>query len=209
MSSLRRPPLRLDVTTPRAPPGARIGLLGGSFDPPHAGHLAISRTALRCLSLDAIWWIVSPGNPLKHDRPPAPLARRIDLGRSLVSGESRIVVTALEAELRSVYTVDTLRYLRQRYMRTRFVWIMGADNLAGLHRWRRWREIAQTVPIAVVDRPGWRLGALASPAAHALAEARVPEREARDVPLLRPPAWVFLTSRLSDASSTELRKRLT
>ena len=137
----RRPDLL--IATPPAAAGQRIGLMGGSFNPPHDGHLAVSRTALRRLKLDRVWWLVSPGNPLKANDALPPLADRLAACRALTRGEPRILVSGLEADLGSAYTVDTVGFLVERFPATRFVWVMGADNLAGFHRWRRWREIAQ------------------------------------------------------------------
>lgn len=193
------------IRLPLALPGQRVGLLGGSFDPPHAGHLAISATALRRLRLDQLWWLVTPGNPLK----PAgmlSLEERLALCRALVS-DPRIRVTAFERQLGTSYSALTARFLRQRLPAVRFVWVMGADNLATFHHWKRWRDIAASLPIAVVDRPGWRLRALASSAARALWRYRVPEAAASRLAFAAPPAWTFLTMKLSPLSSTAIRAR--
>lgn len=196
------------AATPLVTPGQRIGLMGGSFDPPHEGHLLAAETALRRLGLDRLWWIVSPGNPLKmNDRLP-PLAERMAACRRLAT-DPRIEVTGFEAALRNPYTARTLAFLHARHPEAKFVWVMGADNLAQFHKWRDWRTIAATTPIAVVDRPGWRLEALASPAARALAAKRVPESKAATLAGHGLPAWVFLTTRLSAQSSTALRRRAT
>jgi nicotinate-nucleotide adenylyltransferase len=195
--------LRAEV--PLALTGQRIGLMGGTFNPPHAGHATCAVTAMRRLQLDQLWWMVSPGNPLKSGQGLPPLAERMAASRRLVT-DPRIKVTGLEAALGSRYTYETLRYLTRRLPGVHFVWVMGADNLAGFHRWQNWREIANLVPIAVVDRPGWRLGALASPAAAALSHYRVAEGLAGRLPLMRPPAWAFLSTRLSESSSTALRR---
>jgi nicotinate-nucleotide adenylyltransferase len=198
---------RLDAvmsTPPAAMPGQRIGLMGGTFNPPHEGHLVAARTALRRLRLDKLWWVVSPGNPLKSHRDLAPLAERMAASRALAS-DPAIEVTDFEAGLGSPYTYATIKFLRRRYPHVRFVWVMGADNLATFERWQHWRRIADLVPIAVVDRPGWRLRALASPAGRYLARRRLPESAAPLLPGCKPPAWVFLTARLSGASSTALR----
>jgi nicotinate-nucleotide adenylyltransferase len=193
-----------DLRPPFAADGMRIGLLGGSFNPPHAAHRLISETALKRLRLARVWWIVTPGNPLKEHRELAPLAERIRLARKLAR-DPRIEVTAFEAALGSAYTAQTLAYLRQRYPRVRFVWLMGADNLASFHRWKDWRTIFETMPIAVEDRPGWRYRALASPAASRFAGRRIPESGAAMLPDLAPPAWCFLSGPLSKLSSTALR----
>ena len=194
----------LRVATPLALPGQRIGVMGGSFNPPHEGHLAISRTAIRRLALDRLWWVVTPGNPLKSHHGLPPLAERMAACRRLAA-DPRIEVTGFEAELGSPYTAVTLAFLTSRFPRTRFVWVMGADNLAAFHRWQTWRAIASLMPIAVVDRPGWRLPALASPAARALQRWRVSDRHAARLARARPPAWAFLDTRLSGLSSTEIR----
>jgi nicotinate (nicotinamide) nucleotide adenylyltransferase len=193
---LHRPSI-FSVPTPPAPPGARIGLLGGSFNPAHEGHRQISDIARRRLDLDAVWWIVSPGNPLKDKRDLVPLALRLVEARR-VAAVPWITVTAFETALGSAFTVDTLRFLSCRHSRTHFVWLMGADNLASLHRWRAWREIAAVFPMAVVDRPGWHLPALSSPAARALARNRVSDSAAATLPNLTAPAWTMLTGALTN-----------
>src|SRR4029079_5825354 len=158
------------------------------------------------LELDQLWWMVTPGNPLKgHDGLP-PLAERMAASRRLAT-DPRIKVTGFEATLGTPYTFETLRYVVRRFPGVHFVWVMGADNLAGFHRWQRWRDIARLVPMAVVDRPGWRLRALASPGALSLARYRVPESLAACLPTLPPPAWALLSTRLSEASSTALRAK--
>jgi nicotinate-nucleotide adenylyltransferase len=184
----------------------RIGLLGGSFNPPHAAHRMISLTALKRLALDRVWWMVSPGNPLKEHDGLAPLAERLRLSRE-VSRHPRIKVTGFEAGLGTAYTAEVLRFLRRRLPSTRFVWLMGADNLASIHRWREWREIFNLMPVAAVDRPEWRLRALTSPAASCFARFRIPEREAAALPGLVPPAWCYVSGPLSKLSSSALRSR--
>jgi nicotinate-nucleotide adenylyltransferase len=198
----------LHAHPPLALPGQRIGLMGGTFNPPHEGHLVCAETALRRLKLDALWWIVTPGNPLKSASGLPSLERRMTASRGLIS-DPAIKVTGFEAELGSPYTYATVRYVRRRFPRTRFVWVMGADNLAAFDRWQHWHEIAHLVPIAVVDRPGWHLKALASPAARALSRRRLPESAAARLPFCKPPAWLLLTTRLSDTSSTALRRKTT
>ena len=164
----------------------------------------ISEAALKRLGLDKVWWIVSPGNPLKKRSDATPLAERLALCRA-VAKNPHIIVTDFEADLRTPYTASTLAFLKMRSPLVRFVWIMGADNLASFDRWQRWREIFAMVPIAVVDRPGWRLKALASKAARTFAASRIPESEAGGLALRPAPAWTFLTGPLSRMSSTELR----
>lgn len=189
---------------PMAAPGMRIGLLGGTFDPPHDGHAQISRTALRRLQLDRVWWLVTPGNPLKSAGAHAAFERRLDLARAFAC-HPRIDVTGFEAARPDAFTVNTLGFLRRRFPATRFVWLMGADNLAGFHRWRDWRRILRLAPVAVFDRPGYRLAAQASQAASAFARYRRPERAAAGLPARRPPAWALVSMRLSPLSSTALR----
>lgn len=195
------------VRIPLVARGQRIGVLGGSFNPPHEGHLQISEIALRRLRLDRLWWLVTPGNPLKANGDLPTLDTRIAACRQFAR-DNRITVTGFEAQLGTPYTAATIEYLVGRYRDVHFVWLMGADNLAGFHRWQRWRDIARLVPIAVVDRPGWRLRAMAAPAARGLARYRIPEAKAALLPLMRPPAWTFLGGPLSPLSSTELRTRL-
>jgi nicotinate-nucleotide adenylyltransferase len=196
---------RIKAQPPHASPGQAIGLLGGSFNPPHLAHRLISETALKRLGLDKVWWVVSPGNPLKGRSDLAPLSERLILCRSIATNP-HIEVTAFESDLPTPYTAATLAFLKARSPLVRFVWIMGADNLASFERWQRWREIFTTVPVAVVDRPGWRLKALASKAARAYAGSRLPEQQARMLPHTPPPAWTFLTGPLSHLSSTQLRR---
>jgi nicotinate-nucleotide adenylyltransferase len=200
------PAARIYARPPYAGPGQAIGLLGGSFDPPHVAHRLISEAALKRVGLDKVWWIVSPGNPLKRRTPPAPLAERMRLCRQ-VAANPHIVVTDFEADLPSPYTASTLAFLKSRNPLVHYVWIMGADNLANFHHWARWREIFTMVPVVVVDRPGWRLKALASKAARVFAKSRKPEADASVIAHMAPPAWTFLTGPLSHASSTALRNR--
>ena len=189
---------------PPTAPGQSIGLLGGSFNPPHIAHRQISEIVLKRLGLDQVWWLVTPGNPLKGRSDLAPLGERLVLCRAMAKNP-RIEITAFERDLPTPYTAATLAFLKRRSPLVRFVWIMGADNLAHFHRWRHWREILTTVPVVVVDRPGWRLKAFASKAAKAFASSRVPEARARGLAAMPPPAWTFLTGPLSPVSSTDLR----
>ena len=193
---------------PRLPtiaPGLRIGLLGGSFNPPHAGHRHIAMMALKRLELDRIWLLVTPGNPLKDNTDLPDLKARLDAVRRVVAHPA-VDVTGVEEGLGSARTVDTLSYLSQRLTDVRPVWIMGADNLTGFHRWARWRDIAASMPIAVIDRPGYTFAAMASPAAHALWRYRLDESDAPLLASRAPPAWVFLHGPRSPLSSTELRR---
>jgi nicotinate-nucleotide adenylyltransferase len=192
---------------PRLPPhapGLKIGLFGGSFNPPHEGHRAASLMALRRLGLDRIWWLVSPANPLKDTRDLASLATRIAAARE-VARHPRIEVTRFEAEIGAHYTYQTIAYVKSRCPGVHFVWIMGTDNLATFHRWQHWRDIAKSVPIAIIDRPGSTLFATHSPAAIALAPYRRNAAEGLIFALQKPPAIIFLHGPRSALSSTTLR----
>lgn len=184
--------------------GMRVGLLGGSFNPPHAAHRAISLFAIKRLKLDRVWWLVTPGNPLKDNGGLRDLNERMEAARTLAN-DPRIDISCLESVIGTRYTADTISYLRRRASGLRFVWIMGADNLAQFHRWQKWRRIASEVPIAVIDRPPQSFRALAAPAAQALARYRLPENQAARLADQQPPAWVFLTGMKLNLSSTTLR----
>ena len=184
--------------------GQRIGLLGGSFNPPHEGHRAASLLALRRLQLDKVWWLVTPGNPLKDTRELAPLARRMAAAQR-IAAHPRIAVSAYEERLGSRYTCDVVGDLTRRAPSVRFVWLMGADALTELHLWKRWRSIAADVPLAIVDRPGSTLRAAHARAAIALANFRLDESAAALLAGARPPAFVFLHDRRSTQSSTAIR----
>ena len=184
--------------------GMRIGLLGGSFNPPHLAHRTISLFAIKRLKLDLVWCLVSPGNPLKDNGRLHELEARAKAAREMAA-DPRIDVTCLESVIGTRYTVDTVNYLRRRACGLRFVWIMGADNLAQFHRWQHWQRIATEVPIAVIDRPPQSFRALAAPAAQALAPYRLPENQAGRLADQRAPAWVFLTGLKLNLSSTTLR----
>lgn len=194
------------VRLPPSAPGLRIGLHGGSFNPAHAGHLHVSRIALRRLRLDRIWWLVSPGNPLKDHSELAPLSERIARAQS-VAADPRFAVTGFEAAIGARYTIETLTWLRRRCPSLRFVWIMGADSLASFHRWEAYETIAALMPIAVIDRPGHTLTAPNALAAQRLARFRIDESDAALLADMRPPAWVFLHGPRSTLSSTALRRQ--
>jgi nicotinate-nucleotide adenylyltransferase len=194
---------------PMAAPNMRIGLLGGSFNPAHQGHRQISLAAMKRLGLDQVWWLASPGNPLKETSGVPDLASRVTAARE-IAHHPRIVVTGFEGARvdggrGSVYTIDTLRFLKRRFPSVDFVWLMGADNLVLFHRWRDWEKLFGLVPIAVLDRPGYRLKARASKAAQRFAFAALDESDARGLAAMEPPAWTLLTLPLSDLASTSLR----
>lgn len=191
---------------PMAQADMAIGLLGGSFNPPHDGHRHISKLALRRLGLNRIWWLVSPGNPLKDKSELWSLEKR--LAQCIeVSNHPRIDVTAFESERTSVYTIDTLRYLQERFPDTKFVWIMGADNLAQFHKWKSWKEIFESIPVVVVDRPSFRYRALSSRTAHYYDWCYLESANLKDFAYLEPPVWTFMTIPLSDKSSTAIREK--
>ncbi len=184
--------------------GQRIGLFGGSFNPPHEGHRATSLLAMRRLRLDAVWWLVSPGNPLKDHSALPPLDARMAAARR-VAAHPRIVVSGLERGLGSSFTADIVAVLTERCPGVRFVWIMGSDAFVEFHRWRKWRAIAATLPLGIVDRPGSTLSAACGRAASALRATRLREADAALLPDTAPPAYVFLHGKRSPLSSTGLR----
>lgn len=188
---------------PIALPGMRIGLLGGSFDPAHAGHIHISQFAKHCFDLDRVWWMVSPGNPLKH-RGPAPMAQRMAAARAMLD-DPDIVVTDVEARLGTRMTADTIAALRARCPGVRFVWLMGSDNLVQFDRWDRWEEIARMVPIGVLARPGTRIPARNARAAQIMRRWRLPQSKAAGLALRRAPAWVLINLPMLPHSSSAIR----
>jgi nicotinate-nucleotide adenylyltransferase len=188
-------------------PHRRIGLLGGSFNPAHRGHLHISLMALRRLDLDEVWWLVSPQNPLKPIKGMAPFAERVAGAAAFAKAHPRIRVSGIEAALNTTYTADTITALERRFPHTRFVWLMGGDNLAQLPRWERWIDLMERVPIAVFARPQTSLRALASKAAQRFARARVPAEGARRLAEMKPPAWAFFHTKLDPRSATEIRRK--
>jgi nicotinate-nucleotide adenylyltransferase len=185
-------------------PGMRVGLLGGSFNPAHEGHLHVAETAMLRLGLDRVIWLVSPQNPLKSAHQTAPLEARMQSARRLAQGP-RMIVSDFETRAGSQYTIDTLRLLKARFPGVKFVWIMGADNLASFHRWRGWTEIFRLLPIAVVARPGATLKSRFAPAARRFAWARMSSRQGQALADRPPPAWLYLRAPLNSLSSTALR----
>jgi len=194
----------MEISLPSSRPGQTIGLLGGSFDPPHAGHAHITREALKRFGLDKVWWLVSPGNPLKT-RGPAPLERRMEAARKLMD-HPRVEITDFEAQIGSRYTAHTLRVLRKMRPTVRFVWLMGADNLSQFDKWQDWHEIMETVPVGVLARPDARTAARSSKAARVFAPYRLQGRHSMRLPHMQAPAWCFVNVPMIAMSSTELRK---
>ncbi len=189
--------------------GRRIGLLGGSFNPAHDGHREITLYALRALRLDQVWWLVSPQNPLKSSADMASLDQRLAGARAAMR-HPRALITSLETSLGTRYTADTLAELDRRYPRTRFVWLMGADNLTQISRWRSWRRIFERMPVAAFSRPAYSLKALAGHAARRYFKNRIDVRSAGRLAGLRPPVWSFLRNPLHPESATAIRRsRLT
>ncbi len=188
---------------PVAKPGQTIGLLGGSFDPAHSGHVSITRAALMRFQLDRVWWMLTPHNPLKS-RTPAPMGRR-KAAAQLIMRHPRVEITDIETALGTNVTAQTLRALRARYPGVRFVWLMGADNLAQFHRWQDWRWIMENVPVGVLARPGDRISARMSKAATIYRHAQLPGRAAPLLGQRAAPAWCFLNVPMSDQSSSEIR----
>lgn len=186
----------------------RVGLLGGSFNPAHDGHRHVAELALRRLGLDQVWAMVSPQNPLKDTAGMAPQALRLASAKVVMERHPRLLATAIESSLRTRFTADTLMRLRLRFPRVRFVWVMGADNLAQMHRWKRWRHIFSAVPIAILARAPYSRQALAAPAAQAMGHFRRPAGEARALATMTAPAWVFMHTPLHPASATEIRARM-
>jgi nicotinate-nucleotide adenylyltransferase len=181
-----------------------VGILGGSFNPAHGGHWHIAQTALARLRLDQVWFLVSPGNPLKSQAGMAPMAARLASAAGLADGK-RVLASGIEAKLGTRYTVDTVRLLRQRFPHVRFIWLMGADNLRQFAQWRDFMGIARAMPVAVLPRPGYNYAALASLAAKRLRHCRMRADQAHALAAMAPPAWVFLMARQDARSATALR----
>lgn len=188
---------------PFAPPGARVGLLGGSFDPAHEGHVHITREALKRFGLDRVWWLVSPGNPLKPHGP-APLAKRMARARAVMH-DPRVTITDIEARLGTRYTAQTLERLFALYPQLHFTWLMGADNLAGFHHWERWEEIMGALPVGVIARPGERVAARTSVAALHFRASRLPARQSRLLGASAPPSWCLVNVPMIATSSSAIR----
>jgi len=188
---------------PIARAGRKIGLLGGSFDPAHEGHAHITREALKRFKLDEVWWLLSPGNPLKR-RGPASIEKRL-VEAQRVMQHPQVRITSLEQQLGTRFTAETLEALIERYQGVTFVWLMGADNLASFHKWERWRDIFALVPIGVFARPGERISARLSPAAKQFRSSRIKASEAASLALANPPCWCFLNIPMRYDSSTKLR----
>ena len=194
---------------PKAPAfgeGQRIGLFGGSFNPAHRGHAMVALYALKRLELDWVWWLVSPQNPLKDPSETGEYAARLSSTRE-TARHPRFVVTDVEKQIGARTTAETLRALRPLFARGHFVWIMGADSFANLHHWHDWLEIAETLPLAVLARPGYSLRALGGPAATRFSEAQIPTHLAPRLVTARPPAWCFIPMPLRPESSTAIRRR--
>ncbi|MGE0669029.1 MAG: nicotinate-nucleotide adenylyltransferase [Sphingomonadales bacterium] len=184
--------------------GRRVGLLGGSFNPAHRAHVLVSQAALRQLALDEIWWLVSPQNPLKSPDDMAPQARRLKTAGK-VARDRRIRPTDIESAFGTRFTVDTLEALRRRFPLTRFVWLMGADNLQQVTSWKRWPDIFRLAPVAIFGRPTYSLGAMSSTAAKRFGTRRIPVERARELAGMSPPAWTFIHLRHEPTSATAIR----
>jgi len=195
---------RRHLVMPPTTRGMVIGLFGGSFNPPHAGHALVAEIALRRLNLDQLWWMVTPGNPLKSRGNLAPLSTRLALSEK-IARDPAVKVTAFEKGLGTSYTARTLAFVKARNPHVRFIWIMGADNLKSFDRWQNWRKIVETFPIAVIDRPGATLSYLSSKMARTYDYARVDEEDAGVLWKHRAPAWTFIHGPRSTLSSTALR----
>lgn len=183
----------------------RVGLLGGSFDPAHEGHVHLTRVALRRFGLDKVIWLVSPGNPLKA-RGPAPLDARIARAKTIMP-DPRVIISDFEAQIGTAYTAETIDTLKAAYRGVRFVWLMGADNLQQFHRWQHWQDILRAVPLGVLARPGWRQSGLHSRTARQYRAARLPGRASQLLADQDTPAWCFVNMPMLPVSSTELRER--
>lgn len=189
------------------PAKRRVGLLGGSFNPAHAGHVHVSNLCLDQLGLDEVWWLVSPQNPLKSTADMAPYATRLAGAKAVIKDDPRIRVSDAERRFNTRYTVDTLAALQSEHPDCAFVWIIGADNLRQMHRWKGWRTIFGAVPIAVFPRAPYSLRALGGRAARRFDAARIPSLRAKRLVDMTPPAWVFLRASTHAASATQIRRQ--
>ncbi|MEM6653110.1 MAG: nicotinate (nicotinamide) nucleotide adenylyltransferase [Pseudomonadota bacterium] len=198
-------PFRPAAHLPPASTRARIGLFGGSFDPPHRGHVHVAETALKRLALNQVWWFPTPGNPLKEA--PGDYQTRFDAVARLTAHNRAFHISQIEKQAGLRYTVDLIHLLKRRLPRAQLAWIMGADSLMTFHYWKDWRRLADLVPIAVVARPGFELAARVSPFAKLLDGHRLPDHTARILPQQKAPAWVYLPAPLNPVSSTALRAR--
>lgn len=206
---MNQPPLEIAEHYLRMPPvenGMAVGLFGGSFNPPHEGHVIVANTALKRLKLDQLWWMVTPGNPLKDHSRLAPLADRIRLSEELAN-DPYIKVTAFEAAHEIRYTADTIALVLAQHPKVNFVWIMGADSLNSFHEWERWCSIVENMPIAVLDRPGSTLSHHSSTMARLFNAAQIDEKDASKLARMTPPAWTFIHGPRSPLSSTTLRNQ--
>ncbi|MEM7327439.1 MAG: nicotinate (nicotinamide) nucleotide adenylyltransferase [Pseudomonadota bacterium] len=196
--------LRPAAFLPPSSTRARIGLFGGSFDPPHRGHLHVAQTAMQRLGLDQVWWFPTPGNPLKEA--PSDYTARLQAVEDLTQHHRRFRVSAVEKELNLRYTVDLVKQLRQHCRQAQLVWIIGGDSLMTFHFWKDWRALTEMIPVAVVARPGFERAARNSPFAKLLHRQRLPDQAARILPQQDSPAWVYLPAPLEPISSTALRR---
>ena len=183
--------------------GMSVGLLGGSFDPAHAGHVHLTRVALKRFGLDRVVWLVSPGNPLKT-RGPAPLDDRIAHAQQIIR-DPNVIISDFETRIGTAYTAETIDALKAIHPGVNFVWLMGADNLQQFHRWQRWEDILHTLPIGILARPGWRQSGLHSRTARQYRHARLPGRASQLLADFSAPAWCFVNMPMTPVSSTELR----
>lgn len=186
-------------------PGMTVGLFGGSFDPPHKGHSLVSAKLQTALGLDMVWWLVALQNPLKRASPEA-MEKRLKACQDLVGpSNNRVYISDEETHLGTRNTVDTIRKLKQLYPQVRFIWLMGADNMASLHRWKDWQVLMHDVPMAIYPRPGYVVKAGLSPAAKQFGDYRIAADQATNLKNIDAPAWVMLTGKMDDISSTTLR----
>ena len=184
-------------------PGLTIGLLGGSFDPPHEGHVHISKIAIKIFNLSKLWWLVSPGNPIK-DKMPSNITNRVQEEKKIMEHPS-VIITDIEKKLQTKFTFQSLIKIKKLYPGTRFVWIMGADNLINFHHWENWDWIMKNIPIGVMARPTEQIKAGLSPAATRFRKYRLPQEKSLLLPYLSPPVWTLVTGSMKNISSTKLR----